>query len=281
MKKNTFIIFIVLMVTTIIIFFTVFILFVKKLSRTENNAISENQINIISENIINSNNTVNKNVTKNYNNPKETKSSINNYIDNQNLEVYHEPGGSSFSSNAKPMIYIYPTEKMNVRVKLGNPQNLTCTYPKYENDWFVTADRDGTLKDNKTGRNLYGLYWEGKSINKNKSMNEGFCIKGKDTAKFLEEKLEILGLNYREAEEFIIYWLPKMENNTYNYVRFEPIEEQNLEMPLEIIPKPDNIIRIMMDWKALDNKIDVKEQVLQKQSRKGYTVVEWGGSELK
>ena len=112
-------------------------------------------------------------------------------------------------------------------------------------------------------------------------MNEGFCIKGKDIIKFLEEKLEILGLNERETEEFIIYWLPKMENNNYNYIRFETIEEQNQAMPLNINPKPDSLIRIMMDWKGLDNKIEVKEQVLQSPKREGYTVVEWGGSELK
>ena len=40
-----------------------------------------------------------------------------------------------------------------------------------------------------------------------------------------EEKLAILGLNEREAEEFIIYWLPKLESNKYNYIRFATEEE--------------------------------------------------------
>jgi len=40
----------------------------------------------------------------------------------------------------KPIIYIYPIEKMDVEVKLGNPQYLSCTYPKYKNGWSVTAD---------------------------------------------------------------------------------------------------------------------------------------------
>ena len=52
-------------------------------------------------------------------------------------------------------------------------------------------------------------------------------------------------------------------------------------MPLGIEPKPDTVIRVLMDWKALDEKIEVKEQKLEKTERKGYTVVEWGGSELK
>lgn len=181
----------------------------------------------------------------------------------------------------KPVIYIYPTKTTNVSVRLGNTEYLSCTYPKYNNGWNVTANPDGTLIDKTTNRKLYALYWEGKGIIKDTSMDEGFCIKGENTIKFLEEKLAILGLNEKEAEEFIIYWLPKMENNNYNYIRFETIEEQNQAMPLNINPKPDSLIRIMMDWRGLEHKIEVKEQVLQSPKREGYTVVEWGGSELK
>ena len=36
-----------------------------------------------------------------------------------------------------------------------------------------------------------------------------------------------------------------------------------------------------MDWKGLENRIKVKEQNLTPAKREGYTVVEWGGSELK
>lgn len=105
----------------------------------------------------------------------------------------------------KPIIYIYPEKEMNVNVTLGYPNNITVSYPKYKNNWNVLAKQDGTLIDNKTGRELYSLYYE--SINKNefKIEEEGFVIKGEDTISFLEEKLEILGLNSKEQEEFIIY----------------------------------------------------------------------------
>ena len=52
-------------------------------------------------------------------------------------------------------------------------------------------------------------------------------------------------------------------------------------MPLEITPNPDNIIRILMTFKGLDNPIEVKEQELQSLVRDGFTVVEWGGLEIK
>ena len=177
----------------------------------------------------------------------------------------------------KPMIYIYPEKDMNVEVKLGNPGLLTTTYPKYENSWNVYAHTNGDLEYN--GRTYYGLYWEGEEHN-TKVENEGFVIKGEDTSKFLEEKLEILGLNEREINEFIVYWLPKMEHNKYNYIRFETKEEIDNYMPMEVTPVPDTVIRVYMNFKALDEKIEVTEQKLEKIERHGYTVIEWGGSEI-
>ena len=180
----------------------------------------------------------------------------------------------------KPIIYIYPEEETKVTVKVGNVQNLICTYPKYDNGWEVIAKPNGDLVDCKTGRNLYALYWEGiNTVEPN--MEEGFVVKGEDTIKFLEEKLEILGLNEREANEFIIYWLPKLESNKYNFIRFQTEEEINNNMPLEITPAPDTIIRVMMEFKALEEPIKVQEQQLETPQRNGYTVVEWGGTEIK
>ena len=183
----------------------------------------------------------------------------------------------------KPIIYIYPTEETEVTVKLGKPEKLAVSYPKYkEEGWKILAKTDGTLIDSNSGRSLYALYWEGRE--KERSTNdikEGFIVEGENTAKFLEEKLAILGLNEREAEEFIVYWLPQMENNKFNYIRFESLEEIEEVMPLEINPKPDTLIRIMMEWEPLDEKIEIEEQKLEKAERDGYTVVEWGGTKLK
>ena len=39
-------------------------------------------------------------------------------------------------------------------------------------------------------------------------------------------------------------------------------------------------VRILMQYKALDSEIEVKEQQLSTPERKGFTVVEWGGTEL-
>ena len=181
---------------------------------------------------------------------------------------------------AKPIIYLYPEQDKNIVVSLGNPEKITCSYPDYNNGWNVIAKQDGTLIDLNTKRELYALYWEGEGTIKARD-KKGFVVKGEDTAKFLEEKLGILGLNAKEKQEFIIYWLPKMQDNTYNYIRFATIEEINEYMPLEFSEKPDSLIRVYMQFKSLDKYEDIEMQELKSPERTGFVAVEWGGTELK
>jgi len=178
----------------------------------------------------------------------------------------------------KPVIYLYPTQKQTIEVQLNYNGALTHTYPKYPTDgWQVIAEPNGTLWD-KNGMEYYALFWEGKP-HKQIIPKDGFVIAGKETAAFLEEKLAYLGLNRKEANEFIMYWLPRMEENNYNFIHFsgKQYEEQ---AALIINPKPETIIRVMMLTQALESKINIPLQDLTtlKNKRKGYTVVEWGGS---
>lgn len=180
----------------------------------------------------------------------------------------------------KPMIYLYPTEDTEVTIKFGHPDKLSTVYPKYSDGWNVLAYPNGDLADLKTGRSLYGLYWEGNDYSTSRS-DEGFVVRGSDSAEFLEVKLAQLGLSEHEAEEMIVYWLPKLEANAYNYIRFDLNDEMDAYMPLEVSPKPDTMIRVMMVFEGLDAPIEVTEQHLPLNERSGFTVVEWGGSEIK
>ena len=185
----------------------------------------------------------------------------------------------------KPIIYLYSKTEQDVNVKLGNPDVLTASYPKYpENGWNVTVHTDGSLTYKDTGRDLYSLYWEG--TNTEKSIQEtGFVIPGADTAAFLEEKLAYLGLNELEAEEFIMYWLPQMQKNPYNYIRFATAEEIEEVMPLTIEPAAEKVIRVWMEYTPLEEDNEIPEQELVQVDRSaleelGFYAVEWGGTDF-
>lgn len=205
------------------------------------------------------------------------------YTDSEykNIQKYDTSYDPTEITVDKPIIYLYPTENTEISVKLLKSERLTCSYPKYKDEWKVLAQPNGILKDLDTNRQLYSLYYESKSSIEFKIENEGFVVKSEDIIPFLEEKLNILGLTEREAEEFIVYWLPKLEANKYNYIRFASMDEINENMPLKIDPNPDTIIRVLMTFKGLENPIDVKEQKLETPNRTGFVAVEWGGTKIK
>lgn len=178
----------------------------------------------------------------------------------------------------KPVIYLYPKEKTHVAVMLTLDGGFTCTYPAYNDGWHVTAAPDGTLTD-ANGQTYNYLYWEGLSYAQY-DFSQGFCVKGSDTAAFLEQALEALGLNRREANEFIIYWLPLMQENPYNIISFQT--DRYMEAAkLEVSPAPDTVIRVFMAYKASDTPVDLPAQALTAPERRGFTVVEWGGTQVK
>ena len=178
----------------------------------------------------------------------------------------------------KPVIYLYPEEETDISVNLILDGRLTCTYPAYNDGWTVTASPDGTLTDAK-GRTYNYLYWEGETYARY-DLSKGFCVKGEDTAVFLEDALEKLGLTRREANEFIVYWLPQMQDNPYNIISFQTGIYTNAAK-LAVNPAPDTLIRVFMAWQASDTPVVLENQELSAPDRTGFTVVEWGGAEMK
>ena len=177
----------------------------------------------------------------------------------------------------KPVIYLYPEQEMQVSVQLRLDGELTCTYPAYNGGWQVTAQPDGTLTDG-AGQTYNYLYWEGLT-NAQWDMSQGFCVKGEDSATFLEEALAQLGLTRKEANEFIVYWLPLMEQNPYNIVSFQEKSYTDAAQ-LMVDPAPDTVIRVFMTFLASDEYVQIQPQELTAPQRQGFTVVEWGGTQI-
>ena len=177
----------------------------------------------------------------------------------------------------KPVIYLYPKEAMDISVQLNlKNSKFTTIYPKFndENTWNVKAKPNGDIL--MIGKTYPYLFWEAESYNP-QNTNEGFIVSEENAEEFLEEKLNILGLNEKEKTDFITFWLPVLLKNKLSLCSFQT-EKFFENMELNITSKPDSMIRIFLTIKKLDTLINLKEQKLVSVERKGYTVVEWGGS---
>ncbi len=176
----------------------------------------------------------------------------------------------------KPVIYLYPQEETTCTVTLDYP-SFTYTYPAYNGGWQVTAYPDGRLINLADGSEHYYLFWEG-----NKRIQwdfeSGFVVKGSDTEAFLREKLAYLGLTPREYNDFITYWVPRMQGAEYNLITFAGEQYEQLA-PLTITPAPDSVLRVHMVYRSLNEPVEIPTQQLQPFSREGFTVVEWGGTD--
>lgn len=195
-----------------------------------------------------------------------------------NFDALFPEGGEDLNPmTAKPVLYLYPEIETRVSVKLGYPADqLTYTFPAYRDGWKVLAQPDGTLTDLADGSTHYYLFWEGdKAVDWDQS--QGFVVKGSELEGFLREKLPLLGLLPREYNDFITYWVPRLQDAPYLLLTFAGEQYEELA-PLEITPAPDSVLRVHMVYKVLSRPVDIPPQTLSPFVREGFTVVEWGGS---
>ncbi len=185
---------------------------------------------------------------------------------------------------AAPIIYLYDEQEREANVKLDLKGDLTCTYPKYDekNGWTVKTSADGVLTD-KNGRQYEYLYWEA-DVDMVPDFSKGFCIRGEDSAAFLEKALSDLGLSDTEANAFIMYWLPDFEENPYNVIAFQTDTYEDVAK-LDVDPLPDTVVRVNMLFYGSDEYVDMVEQDLAAmnpslEEREGFVLVEWGGGKL-
>lgn len=183
----------------------------------------------------------------------------------------------------KPVIYLYPTEKTEIKLTLDVNGKLLTTFPKYDKSWNVIAEPNGQIYDTKTKRYYSSLFWDAdvQLPKEHYQYKDGFVISKEKLTAFFIEKLEYIGLNNQETNEFIQFWLPILEQNEYNFIHFRINEKCDIIAKLNVNPKPKASIRVYMEYYGLENFTTIKEQILPKNERKGFTLVEWGGAEIK
>lgn len=187
----------------------------------------------------------------------------------------------------KPVIYLYSDKEVKANVQLKTEMDLVFTYPVLPNDgWKVTVNSEGIKTEN--GSSYPYLFWEAEtnemSYLKEEDIVIGTVVKTDSIITYLENTLIDLGLNSTEKTDFITYWGPRMIQYEYVLTQFQ-VNEYLLEIAeLDVTPKPDAMQRVFMLFTGFDAEpaLNVLPQTFDHVTfkRKGFTLLEWGGSEI-
>jgi len=186
----------------------------------------------------------------------------------------------------KPVVYLYSEAVLNVKLELSNKEDLSYTYPEYNDGWAVSTGENGTIHCK--GKSYPYLFWEGKKKNidfvKDLEVLKGYFIQTDTVVSFLENHLTQLGLNQKESTDFITYWGPRLMSYQYSTVQFLVDDQYDVEIAeLSVTPKPESIRRIYLLFEGTNKDAPnyiVEKPLLTSFERTGFTVVEWGGTEL-
>ena len=72
-----------------------------------------------------------------------------------------------------------------------------------------------------------------------------------------------------------------MENKQYSCLIAFQSDAYTEAAQLAITPTPDTVLRVFMAWKPLEEPVELPPQELAGPERSGFTVVEWGGCQVK
>jgi hypothetical protein len=171
----------------------------------------------------------------------------------------------------KPAVYLYPTEQMNISVKVEVNGCLTLTDPPYNTGWNVNAAPDGLI-DNK-----YDYLFYEANLNKIELPEEGWIVEYKKLENWFDEFLPQLGLDTKEKNQFKEYWLKDLKKANYYEIKLLDNKFLADNMKLIISPEPETILRLNFYFKPVFEFKEIKNPVVSKVLRNGFTVIEWGG----
>lgn len=187
----------------------------------------------------------------------------------------------------KPVIYLYNEQEINFTLNLETKGDLSFTYPQLpkNNTWKMKTLKNGNLLS-ESGKEYPYLFWEAKqNLNsfKQTTANSQEIILGVNLVSYFESELSKLGLNYKEKTDFITYWCPKFNSSENVLVQFYLDENCEVIGKLNINPKPKNIRRIYVTFQKnplIHENFKTKKLETTAFNREGFTVIEWGGSEI-
>lgn len=173
----------------------------------------------------------------------------------QNYKCYDSP------------LYLYAEKETDVSVKVDKAE-IVAANPPYKNGWETQATPEGTKID-------YAY------VSEFDAPETGLVVTEEDLQQTLVDYAQELGLNEREADDFVAFWTTELPAAPYYLVSH--FSNPAGIMGIKISPEPDVLLQVVMYFKPLSGSSARAYKNLlppsfdQPPARSGLTVVDWSG----
>jgi hypothetical protein len=176
----------------------------------------------------------------------------------------------------EPILYVYADPPRPVTIAPVAPLRFFRTEPFGPNGWSGVAQPDGSVVID--GERHPELFWEGRGYWFQQPAVTSVVAR-EQLAAFLRGEVEARGLVGVEVEAFLEAWLPDLEAHPAVRIGFHEPALIEATAPLAIHPRPDTVIRVLMDAAPTEDSPDWDGRFTNALplARKGLVVVEWGG----
>jgi len=191
-------------------------------------------------------------------------------LSNSSETNYYDLAFLEYAQVEAPNLYLYPENTMAVSVELdiAGDGYITESQPPYGDGWNVMATPEGIIND------IYDYLFYEVKIPVPVNHDTGWLLDGTDLESELSGVLNKYGFDGREMDDFMEYWLPRLESAPW--FALYPQNADSMVI-LDISPPPDNILRAIFLIRPLPKPVSIPLPPDPPAfTRTGFTAVEWG-----
>ena len=182
-----------------------------------------------------------------------------------------EPGMIAY----KPNIYLYPKIATKMDVFLCFPQGgcITESDPEYPCEWNnIRVKPSGKIN------NEYDYLFYEAALPDKWQYDEGWSVMINDLETFFRKNLTEYGFIENEINDFINYWIPKLQDHPYYNIYPQYTDKVNELVTLHISKEPKSVMRMFYVIKPTMNMkpTEMPEPVIPEFDAAGFVAREWG-----
>ncbi len=174
----------------------------------------------------------------------------------------------------KPNIYLYPESDLYLSVRIRFPLGgeITQSDPEYYGGWDIFVDTEGMIN------HQYSYLFYECDIPDVFQRTEGWIIEQNDLTEFFQSNMEEYGFIEEEIQDFLEYWIPILDAKSYYEIFPQSKEILDQVVRLEFSHQPESILRLSYLINGTDKPgSSLKTPDTIRFTRRGFSVVEWGG----